>query len=251
MKLQTVLDRPMAWAAASLLAVSLGGCVSSMQNSPAVDALKSAADGSSGSQSPFVEATVEYPGPAGRWGGPASFLLSLNAREAGDARISVIPQLWGAEATPPPAHPVGGGLAHEAHESGTVRRAPASQNLGIPADFVRERIAQLAVTLQAGAQGPAATGGCLYPVRLRLVRADGGVMERQGCRGVGSWTGAVSGFTSEFLTALTQPARTAKLLERSRRAVASAADVSKSEQGKAEEKGAHRAPASTKTSAHH
>jgi len=195
-----------------------------MQNSPAVDALKSAADASSGSQSPFVEATVEYPGPAARWGGPSAFLLSLNAREAGDAQIRVLPQLWGVEAAQPPVAPNGGGLGQTA--SSSAGRAPASQNLGIPADFVRERVAHLAGTIQAaGAADSTAASGCLYPVRLRLVRADGAVVERQGCRGVGAWTGAVSAFTSEFLTALTQPARTAKLLEKTRRSVASAAGV--------------------------
>jgi hypothetical protein len=205
-------------------ALSLSACVSSMQNSPALDALKSAADGSSGSSSPFVEATVEYPGPSGRWAGPASFLLSLNAREAGDARIQILPQLWGPEAVPPAVRPAGGGLAH-GNGDGVGSRVPASQTLGIPAEFVRERIAHLFSALQADTAKSAGVGGCLYPVRIRLVRADGGLVERQGCRGLGAWTGAVSAFTSEFLTAITQPARTAKILEKARRSVASSASV--------------------------
>jgi hypothetical protein len=46
--------------------------------------------------------------------------------------------------------------------------------------------------------------GCLYPVRARLVRADGSVLEQQGCRGNSGWPVAAGRVISSALDSVRQ-----------------------------------------------
>jgi hypothetical protein len=66
------------------------------------------------------------------------------------------------------------------------------------AENARELLANLAVSLQ-GAEG--AFRGCLSPVRVRLIRADGILVEKQGCRGQNGWSHIASQSADRFLTA--------------------------------------------------
>ena len=43
--------------------------------------------------------------------------------------------------------------------------------------------------------------GCLYPVRARLIRADGSVVEKQGCRSQLGWTRVASETVSLLISA--------------------------------------------------
>ena len=101
---------------------------------------------------PFVEAAVEYTGPQGRWAGPVSFMIKIEAYDAGPARIAVTPNLF-----------------RDVMESPEVLgRAPASR--GIPGERARMKLGEMAAALQGASQ---AFRGCLSPVKIRLVRADG------------------------------------------------------------------------------
>ncbi len=158
------------------LAASFGaaGCLS-MQSQTTLDAIEGAM-----SNQPFVEAYVEYAGPQARWAGPTSFILHVMAKDAGAAQISVTPALF-----------------DEINKDPTMSgRAPASQ--GYAGDQAREQLAHLATALQGAEQ---TFRGCLSPVRVRLIRADGSILEKHGCRGQNGWSRVASETVNNFITA--------------------------------------------------
>jgi hypothetical protein len=161
--------------ALAIAALAGMGCLS-MQSQTTLDAIHSAM-----SIQPYVEGYVEYAGPNSKWSGPASFILHVSAKEAGYARISATPPIFG-EMAPPPT--MGG-------------RVPASQ--GYPMELAREHLAHLATAIQGADPG---FRGCLSPVRIRLVRADGSLLEKQGCRGQSGWARVASETVSHFVTAM-------------------------------------------------
>ena len=65
-------------------------------------------------------------------------------------------------------------------------------------DEAREMLGHLGNAL-GGATAP--FKGCMSPVRVRLVRADGGLLEKQGCRSELGWSRAVSETVNVFVTA--------------------------------------------------
>jgi hypothetical protein len=161
----------------SVAALAATGCLSS-QNSSTIDALN---DSVGGKSMPFVEAYIEYAGPQSRWAGPTSFTLHVLAKDAHNAQIAVAPAMF-AEPTAAPT---------------MKKRAPASTP-GMSGDLAREQIANLALAMQ-GQEGT--FRGCLSPVRVRLIRADGALVEKQGCRGQNQWTRVASQTADRFLTA--------------------------------------------------
>jgi len=63
------------------------------------------------------------------------------------------------------------------------------------ADELRARLSQLAESVEdSKIEYP---GGCLYPVRIRLLRADGGVVEKAGCRSSRGWVKDASALVAE------------------------------------------------------
>jgi hypothetical protein len=67
--------------------------------------------------------------------------------------------------------------------------------------FAREPIARADLRSLGStmAQAPSAFTGCLYPIRARLIRSDGSVLERQGCRDNSGWPVVVSRMVSNAL----------------------------------------------------
>jgi hypothetical protein len=178
------------------LTVTGWGCLS-MQSQSTLDA----ANGAGGSNQPFVEAYIEYPGPQAKWSGPASFILHVTAKDAGPAQITTTPEL--ATADKPAALPT---APSDHSEDEVSQRAPAASGLAhmvtpfrnMSSDEARSQLAYLANSLQ-GAQAP--FRGCMSPVRVRLVRANGSLLERLGCRSELGWSRAVSESVSTFVDA--------------------------------------------------
>lgn len=150
------------------------------------------------STQPYVEAYIEYPGPQAKWAGPMSYILHVSAKDSGAAQITTTPQLLTDE---PKAE-------HESHEAPSVsQRAPAASAVSqaiapaihhMSSEDARAQLAHLVSALQ-GVQAP--FRGCMTPVRVRLVRADGGIFERQGCRSELGWSRTVSETVSAFVEA--------------------------------------------------
>jgi hypothetical protein len=156
---------------AGVLASGLSGCLS-MQS-------QSTIDGITGSNQPFTEAYIEYPGPQRKWSGPSSFILHVQAKDAGNAQISVTPNLF------------------DDRDGSTSGRLPASAH-GVPGEVARTRLAQLYTALQGQNQN---FRGCMYPVRVRMIRADGALMEKVGCRSAMGWSHTASEAVDYFITA--------------------------------------------------
>ena len=166
-------------AAVGLTFLGIWGCVN-MQNQPALEALQ----GSLGQA--YVESFIQYAGPQERWAGPSQLIVHVLAKEAGNAQISVTPSTF--EQAIEPDKP-------ETPGPTVQKRSIASAN-GITSEQAREQLAHLATEMQGADEK---FSGCLYPVRVRLIRADGGLLEKQGCRGQQGWAKAASETTSYFL----------------------------------------------------
>jgi hypothetical protein len=166
--------RPLSLAALPAL---LAGCLS-MQSQSTLDAIND-----STKNSPVVEAYVEYPGPGEKWAGPSSFVLHVVAKDAGLAQVSVAPALFEQLA--------GGALAK-------ARKPASGRTPGMDGETARRHLAQLASQLQGGDEK---FRGCLYPLRIRLVRASGALTEKLGCRGHTGWPRTASEMVNTFITA--------------------------------------------------
>lgn len=156
----------------------LSGCLS-MQSQTTVDNVTGALP-----SKPFVEAFVEYRGPADRWAGPTSFLLHVVAKDTGPAQITVVPSLFGAPA--------------ETERKLASETTKPAATTGMTGEVAREQMGKLAAALQ-GVETP--FRGCLSPVRVRLVRADGSLVEKTGCRAIDGWSKAASEAVAQFITA--------------------------------------------------
>jgi hypothetical protein len=163
------------WAIAGLL-ITATGCVGSQPQS-AMDAMEAGMA--------FVEGYIEFGGPDARWAGPESIILHVDARDGVDAKLDLTPTIFKR-----------GGKKGGAS---TARRALASAGnaVAIPSEAVRGMLADLAATLDSPDR---AFRGCLSPVRVRLIRSDGAVVERQGCRTQIAWTRTASRIFSDLLS---------------------------------------------------
>ncbi len=164
---------------AALLVILVPGCLS-MQSQSTLDEMQGS--------TPFVEAFVEYPGPQAKWAGPVIFILHVVAKDAGTAQVAIAPALFG-RVTPPLV---------ARRKLASTQPAPK----GLSGNYAREQIAQLATALQGADQSFA---GCLYPIRVRLVRADGALLEKQGCRSQSGWSTTASEFVNRFILASLPP----------------------------------------------
>jgi hypothetical protein len=67
---------------------------------------------------------------------------------------------------------------------------------GMSGEAAREELGKLMTALTGGEHS---FRGCLSPVRVRVIRADGAVTERHGCRGSRGWSKAVSESVDHFI----------------------------------------------------
>lgn len=173
--------KPFKLATVALVPLIFAGCLS-MQSQTTLDAITD-----SGSAEPVVEAYIEYTGPDRKWAGPSSFLLHVVAKDSGSAKIAVTPPLFN-------------DLIKQRKGSATTvtERTPASAAKPMTGDLARTHLAELATALQ-GAN--TTYRGCLNPIRVRLVRADGSVLEKNGCRGQNGWAAIASQSVNTFITA--------------------------------------------------
>jgi hypothetical protein len=154
--------------------------------------------------SPFVEAHVQFIGPDARWAGPALWSLHVSAKEGDRPILEVTPKLPEASSKSSPNSRIAGDLEGvrrgPASALGMTQRASVSTDwdLGPTSEKIRERLALIASALQAA---EAETFACSTTVRVRLARADGSVVERQGCRGSVQWSQTVSEFAAEMMSA--------------------------------------------------
>ncbi|MGK5083378.1 hypothetical protein WDW37_08725 [Bdellovibrionota bacterium FG-1] len=144
--------------------------------------------------SPYVEAYIEYPGPHDKWSGPATFLLHVQAKDNGPAQISITPA-W-AKAEPVPGDVT---VSTRVPASGlNVSAQKPTMASPMPSEAAREMLSHMSNAL-SGATTP--FKGCMSPVRVRLVRADGALTEKQGCRSDSGWARAISESANVFITA--------------------------------------------------
>lgn len=154
--------------ALAALAAGSYGCFS-MQSQSTLDAITGNA-----SSLPIVEAFIDFPGPNSRWAGPPSFSLHVVAKDAGMAKIMVVPPLFGS----------------------TV--AVAKEGAGVSGEDARARLSGLLIALQGGEDS---MRGCLSPIRVRLIRADGALIEKRGCRYQSTWARDASETVNSFIVA--------------------------------------------------
>lgn len=125
----------------------------------------------------FVEAYFEYPGPQEKWAGSPSFMMHITTQDVGDSGVAITPELL------------------RISPDGNLR-VPASKGTGMPSQDARARFVELGNAIQAGEQE---FKGCLYPVRVRLIRGDGSLVAKQGCRGDSGWPQMTSALIGDFL----------------------------------------------------
>jgi hypothetical protein len=143
------------------------------QNQATIDAI--AGTPAVAEASPVVEAYIDYRGPQERWVGAAPFTLHVTAKNSEKPEV-VVPPAWSQEA----------GATAEA-------RRPAQVLTG---EEARAKMAQLASALQ---EKDAGFAGCMYPIHVRLIRANGNVVDQQGCRGQSSWSKVASETVDFFM----------------------------------------------------
>ncbi len=182
------------------------GCAKN-QNSLMNTVLQGGIDGS-----PFVEGYIEYPGPDFKWSGPKSMTVHVKAWEkSGFAQVIVYPVLFDELIPDVP----GGDKARrqlsstkeskDSKDSKDTKKPVHAANIATGAQgelsvqSVRERLGVLAhaVVKEPGRN----LDGCLWPVRVRLIRQDGGVLEKQGCRSQLGWTETASHTAHYFIEA--------------------------------------------------
>lgn len=152
------------WIAA--LMVPIAGCVSEDELIVESPSVPTASDGTP----LFTNLYIEFPAPSARWAAGDGKTLQLTTREANRAELAIV--------------------------RGDFDRAPASVQ-EVDADFAREQVKKLYEQLVQANDGPNARA-CPLPVRVRLIRGDGVLLERQDCRGGAEWVRAASRMIAEF-----------------------------------------------------
>ncbi len=174
-----------------LAMMTASGCVSGGPGGlgGVVDALEEM----QGNASPVVEAYIQYPGPDARWAGPVLWSVHVSARDASSLRFEVAPALPRAQVLPELSNRVpASALGMTQSKDGAA--AAAAVVLGL--EDVRDRLKHLAAAVSASEEEDSA---CQSVVKVRLTRADGSVVEKQGCRGSSVWTQVASELAAEFM----------------------------------------------------
>lgn len=151
------------------------GCVGSQPQS-ALDAMEAGMA--------FVEGYIEFGGPSARWAGPEAVVLHVDAHDSNHAKIDLTPTIFH-KAPKGSATTSGRGLAS------------SGKAVVVSSETVRGLLGDLAGTLDSPDRQ---FRGCLSPIRVRLIRSDGAVVERQGCRTQIAWTRTASRVFSDLLS---------------------------------------------------
>lgn len=153
-----------------------------------------------GEKMPFIEAYIEYLGPNEKWAGPSTFLLHVSApvdlpgNEEAEVQIEVIPELLEAE-SPPVLEPTQ--KKKKDKEVQIQNRVLASKNTEkMSKKIAQAHLNELALAIQ---KEDVPFEACLSPLKVRITRMDGKVLEKEGCRGVEGWPKKVSEVVSQFL----------------------------------------------------
>lgn len=134
---------------------------------------------------PFTDAYIEYLGPHGKWAGPQTFSVHVNTKGPENAKVNISTSIFKDES------PSDKSLQSVSH--------------GITVEVAREQIARLSSAMQ---EQDSPVRGCLLPVRVRLIREDGVLMTRQGCRGQLGWPKVASEIVNQLVgsaVTLTKP----------------------------------------------
>lgn len=154
------------WVLVVLTLIGMGamgaGCFSTLTNNPALDVMESMAN----PRKTYVEAYIEYQGPDEKWAGPATFLIHINAKEE-KAVIKVV-------------------------------QSSRSGSQGMASEVAREYLDRIASAIY---DGDLSFRGCLTPLRVRMIRSDGAVLDKSGCRSSTGWPKVVSEVVDLFMEA--------------------------------------------------
>lgn len=163
--------------ALAFIVTAFSGCLGS-RSQASLDEISD----SLGTSSPYVEAFIEYGAPQSKWVGPTAFLLHIDAKDNTATSIAVTPAMF-----------------EKVKPSATMgERVPASvSQAGMTTNVARDHLTELAKNME---EGGTPYSGCLNPIRVRLIRQDGTLTEKQGCRGFG-WARSASEKVNIFLGA--------------------------------------------------
>jgi hypothetical protein len=191
----------------ALSVLGASGCLST-QNQSQIDGNASAA-------SPVVEAYFEYPGPMEKWAGPATWMMHVRLKDQGAPEVKVTPEFarfvpkpveTAPQAPTPDAKTQDGSIAPRVPAS-TLAIASQKELLvpvkELPSEAARDILNHLSTAVNTP---PPAFTGCMYPVRVRLVRASGALVEKVSCRSDVGWPRAVSEAVNAFLSGSVKPA---------------------------------------------
>lgn len=171
--------RVLAGCALVTVLIVISGCLG-MQGQATLDETVDAVKGKTAESQRFVEGYIEYPAPQEKWAGPVHMILHISAKDGGPVQVEVNPTWF------KPQAPVE-----------IQRRTLASAPL-ISGEDARTRLAFLGRAIQE--EAPQVFQGCLTPVRARLIRADGTLLEKQGCRSQQGWPRAASEIFNQFVS---------------------------------------------------
>ena len=176
--------------------LALSACSSLNDESGALSALSEFA-----AKQSVVEATIEFSGPAPQWVGPQTLTLEVNTRDTETPQIEITPDFhWKEKRSSEVIW-----LDHQRAPAGvlSLNALPkANLKLNYSSELAREQLNQLAQVMEKEDSKDAQFTQCLYPVRARLIRSDGGVVEKNGCRGMGKWEQNASDYASYLIGVL-------------------------------------------------
>ena len=186
--------------------MGLAGCLSTQNQAPTENPNQA---------SPVVEAYFEYPGPLEKWAGPATWMMHVKVSDQGAPEIKVTPEFARfipkpvenkAPAAPDNTAPQDGSVAPRVPASSlslAIQTEPLVPRKLLPSETARDLLNQLASSSNNATPN---FSGCMYPVRMRLVRANGGLVEKTGCRSDVGWPRTMSETVSAFLNGAVRPA---------------------------------------------
>ncbi len=122
----------------------------------------------------FTEVLIEYPGPEESWGGPQDFVFHIVAKEGESAQFATKP----------------------AQFLKTTKSGNTFPMKGIAIQATRQDLEKLNRALK---ENEPEFKGCLTPIRIKLMREDGVVIERQSCRGPVGWPKVASEIVSKYV----------------------------------------------------
>lgn len=181
------------------------------------------------SNEPFVEAYLEFPGPRRLWAGPQTVVIHVKAKDGETPELAVTPAYF--QSAPLEVSEEKVTIAKRAISSTTEDEVSAASGkaqvlkvgtrMKMPVAAVRDELADIIDSFE---DTPVAATGCAFPVRMKLIRTNGGVLEKVGCRGSAAWTKTASEAASRFLASASYLETQPTVVER---AVANHADEAK------------------------